>query len=460
MKLLLPLLAISSLASAQLSGKVGPTTSHATKTARKVCNITSYGAKPGKTGDIGPAMTEAFNACKNGGTIVIPSGDWGLRTWVNMQNGKGFAIQWDGVIHRTGDAGGNMLLVQKSDDVEIFSSTGKGAFQGNGYEFHRKGSITGPRILRFVRTTNFAVHDVLLIDAPSFHFSMDTCKNGEVYNMVIKGAYQGGLDGIDVWSDNIHIHDVMVSNKDECVTVKSPAHNILVENIYCNWSGGSAFGSLGEGVDIANVIYRNVYTIQSNQMMMIKSRGGSGSVSNVLFENFIGHSNAYSLDIDQNWSPMKSHPGPGVGLRNITFKNWKGTCANGVQRPPIKIICSDDKPCVGIHIVDFAMWTDSGSSVQYQCKSAYGSGGCLKSGSGGAYATTSKTISSPPAGYNAVRMPGDLKTSTGTKEPIAIPQMPSSFFPGKSPLKALAAGGAGGRLVELFNDVDEGFIES
>ena len=27
----------------------------------------------------------------------------------------------------------------------------------------------------------------------------------------------------------------MVTNKDECVTVKSPSKNVLIENIYCNW---------------------------------------------------------------------------------------------------------------------------------------------------------------------------------------------------------------------------------
>lgn len=55
-------------------------------------------------------------------------------------------------------------------------------------------------------------------------------------------------------------------------------------------------------------------------MMMIKSNGGSGSVSDVLFENFIGHGNAYSLDIDQYWSSMSAADGNGVKLNNITFK--------------------------------------------------------------------------------------------------------------------------------------------
>lgn len=77
---------------------------------------------------------------------------------------------------------------------------------------------------------------------------LDSCTNGELYNMIIRGGYRGGLDGIDVWCKNIWIHDVEVSNKDECVTVKSPSSNILVEQVHCNWSGGCAMGSLGADV--------------------------------------------------------------------------------------------------------------------------------------------------------------------------------------------------------------------
>lgn len=44
--------------------------------------------------------------------------------------------------------------------------------------------------------------------------------------------------------------------------------------------------------------YTNVYTQRSNQMYMFKSHGGSGTVSNVDLNNFVGHSNAYTLDLD------------------------------------------------------------------------------------------------------------------------------------------------------------------
>lgn len=48
--------------------------------------------------------------------------------------------------------------------------------------------------------------------------------------------------------------------------------------------------SLGADVDVSNITYHNVYTWSSNQMYMIKSNGGNGTVSNVLLENFIGKS--------------------------------------------------------------------------------------------------------------------------------------------------------------------------
>lgn len=44
--------------------------------------------------------------------------------------------------------------------------------------------------------------------------------NGEVYGMIVRGPNEGGTDGIDIWGSNVWIHDVEVSNKDECVCVK------------------------------------------------------------------------------------------------------------------------------------------------------------------------------------------------------------------------------------------------
>lgn len=52
---------------AQLSGSVGPTTSTASKAAKKTCNVLNYGATASTSSDLGPALLAAFNACKTGG---------------------------------------------------------------------------------------------------------------------------------------------------------------------------------------------------------------------------------------------------------------------------------------------------------------------------------------------------------------------------------------------------------
>jgi hypothetical protein len=48
--------------------------------------------------------------------------------------------------------------------------------------------------------------------------------------MVVRGGNEGGLDGIDVWGTNIWVHDVEVTNKDECVTVKACLNSINLES--------------------------------------------------------------------------------------------------------------------------------------------------------------------------------------------------------------------------------------
>jgi rhamnogalacturonan hydrolase len=58
-------------------------------------------------------------------------------------------------------------------------------------------------------------------------------------------------------------------------------------------------------------------------MFMIKSNGGSGTVKNCQFNNFIGHSNAYSLDFNAYWASMTPIAGDGITYEDITFNNCR-----------------------------------------------------------------------------------------------------------------------------------------
>lgn len=117
-------------------------------------------------------------------------------------------------------------------------------------------------------------------------------------------------------------------------------------------------------------------------MMMIKANGGSGFVSECLFNNFIGRSNAYSLNINGAWENAPKGDGDGVVFKDLWFNAWRGTSQDGVERAPMIIQCTPGAPCTNIVITDFDMWTDTGKSVYYKCSNAHGSGGCLKGGEG------------------------------------------------------------------------------
>ena len=337
-----------------------------------------------------------------------------------------------------------MIIIENTSDFELFSLTSKGAIQGYGYQFLETG-VYGPRLIRLISVTNFSVHDIALVDSPAFHLIIVTCTNGEIYNMIIRGASLGGLDGIDSSGTNLWYHDIEVTNKDECITIKNPSTYTLVENIYCNWSGGCAMGSLGSGTAISNIEYNNIYTWQSNQMYMIKSNGGDGYIKDCTFTNFIGHSNAYALDINEYWTDAALASGNGVVISGLTFSNWQGTIVDP-KRAPIQILCADAAPCTGLSLSNIQMWSDTNAAIHYVCESAYGLGYCLE-GSGSSSYTTTTTVSTAPTGYNGAKMASDLASGFATSASIPIPTIPTSFYPGATPISKLLNGsgaGAGG----------------
>jgi rhamnogalacturonan hydrolase len=118
-----------------------------------------------------------------------------------------------------------MVVIENAQDVEFYSANSAGGFQGHGYQCRN----AGPRFVRIIKSTSWSLHDLVFVDSPEFHVIIDNSVQGEIYNLAIRGADIGGSDGIDVTGTNVWVHDVEVTNRDECVTVKSPSSNILVE---------------------------------------------------------------------------------------------------------------------------------------------------------------------------------------------------------------------------------------
>lgn len=47
--------------------------------------------------------------------------------------------------------------------------------------------------------TDFSVHGFAAIDSPSYYFVFDSCTNGEIYNVLVRGVADVGMtDAFDV----------------------------------------------------------------------------------------------------------------------------------------------------------------------------------------------------------------------------------------------------------------------
>ncbi|PYI30572.1 pectin lyase-like protein [Aspergillus indologenus CBS 114.80] len=427
--------AISTTVSAQLPG-IGPPTSYSDKANAKICDISDYGAvESDSTNDVGPALQDALDDCASGGLVYIPPGNYYISTTVTLSSATGIALQHDGILYRNGDIDGDQILtMENSSDVEWFSGTSSGAIQGYGYEYLADGNY-GIRLARFVNVTDFSIYGMAWVDSPSYYLVLDTCTNGEVYNLIIRGISVAATDAIDVWGENIWVHDVEVTNGDECVCVKSPATNVQIENIYCNWSGGTTIGSLGVDASVSNVAYHNLYMNQADAGF-VKWNGASGSLRNVIWDTVIQHGGSYLLSLDGFWGDQSD--GDGLEVYNLTFTNWHGLDSDN-SRPTIRLLCSANDTCTHIVVDDVALWTDSGDDVTWTCENAYGSGACLESGghAGDSYTTTS-TISATPA-YSTPTMANDLSTPFPFTQSFTIPPVPTSFYPGATPISSLLA---------------------
>ncbi|KAI9363483.1 rhamnogalacturonase [Zopfochytrium polystomum] len=421
--------AAAALVSAQLSGPVGPTTPLSQKAV--LCNVLDYGGSAGGA-DIGPAIQSAFDKCvkeKSGATLYVPPGSYNMATWVTLNNGNNWAFKMDGVITRTGTAGGHMIIVNGGSNFEMYSSTKKGAFQGAGVDFHKQGlHIYGPRILRIVKVDGFSLHDLLFVDSPAFHVILDNVVNGYVYNLLIRGHDEGGLDGIDISCNNCHVKNVEVTNRDECVCVKSPSSHLLIEDIFCNQSGGMSMGSYNQSAAVSNVHMRNIVSYYSTQFLMIKTYpNGNGYVKDVnVFENFTGFTSAYALLVDQYWQNRPYDKDlSGVALSNLTFSNFVGLTTDAAQRPPTFFKCSMSTPCTGMTVNNVKFWDKAAGETAARCQAAYGAGACLVKGSGKGYDAVTTTSKTMPAGWVEPAVPkGALSKGFALTAAIPIPALP------------------------------------
>jgi len=201
----------------------------------------------------------------------------------------------------------------------------------------------------------------------------------KIFNMVVTADNIGETDAFDISGNNNYVHNVEVTNGDECVTVKNPTTNFRAENIVCHNTAGCNMGSFGNAptqVSISGVHYKNVTMYNSEAGPQIKTYPNNlGTVRNVTYEDFTLVSVAYPIALNLYWCPHTNCP-PATGtltVSDVTYRNIQGT-ENGNSRPAVLIDCIPGHTCKNIQFQSVNIKASSGAATHDSIANACGTG--------------------------------------------------------------------------------------
>ncbi|MCH82689.1 polygalacturonase-like, partial [Trifolium medium] len=96
-------------------------------------------------------------------------------------------------------------------------------------------------------------------------------------------------------------------------------------------------------------------------------QGGSGSVSNIKFQNIQMNNVTNPIIIDQNYCDQESpcqQQKSAVQIRNVLYQNIKGTSASDVA---VQFNCSQNFPCQGIVLQNIDLELEGGGEAKASC---------------------------------------------------------------------------------------------
>jgi len=337
----------------------------------KTCNVLDYGGKADNKTDLGPAVINTYNGCvkgSSGNTLLVPSGLFLLNSNINL-GGSGYTVQLDGTITIAFNTALAGTMLQFTDCSSI-TLTGAGKILSQGSFWRPNNDLSKypsrPRLVRFQNCNNCVINNIALINSPMFHLTL-IGNNNVISNMVVDADIIGETDAFDISGNNNYVHNVEVTNGDECVTVKTPTNGFLAENIVCHYSAGCNIGSFGNGATVAsveNVYYKNVTMYNSDAGAQIKTYPNNlGIVKNVTYDTFTISAIAYPIAINVFWCPHTTCPNATgtLAISDINFLNIQGTQATNT-RPAVLLDCLPKYMCTDITFKGVSITAENGNT--------------------------------------------------------------------------------------------------
>lgn len=315
---------------------------------------------PSKNGsDSSPAILAAFNACNNGGTIVLDS-NYTIASPLNLTFLDSVDVALSGTVNFKADinywtgGGAYTITYQNSStfwviggtDVNIYGG-GVGILNGNG-EAWWNASLTNDTLMRpilfvadglkgatisglhYVNPPNVKLSTVLdcffvrkILTSSQWFNLIANSTDVVVSNLNLSAVWSTGKetpnsDGWDIYkSDAVVLQDSTINNGDDCVSFKPNSTNVVVQNLVCNGSHGISVGSLGqyaneydiaENLTIYNISLSNAGDgarikvwpgVESSEGALLDGGGGAGHVKNVTYQILRNENNNWAIEINQ-----------------------------------------------------------------------------------------------------------------------------------------------------------------
>ncbi|XP_039003410.1 polygalacturonase-like [Hibiscus syriacus] len=365
--------------------RLGIITSPSTKTV----NLDDFGA----TGDDANDDTKAFEkaweeACWSKGEVVL-----------EVPQGKCYQLK---PIRFSGPCKSNLTLqiygcMEASDNMYdymedrrhwlVFDEVDNLLIQGGGY-INGNGRIwwqnsckinkdlpckDAPTALSFYNSKNLMVQNLNIEDAQQIHVSFEKCNNVQASGLTVTAPEKSpNTDGIHVsHTQNIRITDSIIATGDDCISIVSGSQNVQAMNITCGPGHGISIGSLGSKNSkayVSGVTVDGAKLFGTTNGVRIKTwEGGSGSASNIIFQNIEMFNVSNPIIIDQNYcdqdKPCKEQSSA-VEVKSVVYKNIKGTSSSEVA---IKFDCSKTHPCQGILLQNVCLQKQGDTTAKAIC---------------------------------------------------------------------------------------------
>ncbi|CAL0321546.1 unnamed protein product [Lupinus luteus] len=340
-----------------------------TSTSQKTINVNDYGAKGDGRSDDTQAFKKAWQAaCSSEGAIVLVAQNNYLLKPIRFSGPckSNIVFQISGTLEASDNPSDysndptHWLIFEGIDKLTV---QGGGTINGNGNIWWQNSCKRNeklpckdaPTALTFYKCNNLIVEDLTIKDGQQIQVSFQDSKNVKASALTVTAPEDSpNTDGIHVTNtQNIQISSCIIATGDDCISIVSGSKNLQATDITCGPGHGISIGSLGAG---------------KSKEFVSGIVGGSGSASNIKFQNIEMDNVTNPIIIDQSYCDQKEpckEQRSAVQVSNVLYENIKGTSASDMA---IEFDCAEYYPCDGIVLQNIDLESEGGGVANASCK--------------------------------------------------------------------------------------------